>query len=370
MTTGDNLKVEVFRHPNNLPEDAAAFLSEGEQISVQFGASWYRNLVDTVFPAHEGVCLYLLRRAGRPVAALPLLVHKAGLGSRVEALANYYTAVYAPVLAPDLETGELAVLLRAVRRQHRGLASLTLSPMDPESPAYAQMRNAMGVAGLKPFAFYCFGNWYEPVRADWQAYLMARKATLRNTIKRLGARFVQDGGTLELIKPGQGDVERALQAYERVYASSWKTAEPYPGFVQGLVRTCADRGWLRMGVAWLKDEPIAAQIWIVANGKADIYKVAYDEQHKVYSPGTLVTALLMQDAIEHNAAKEIDYLIGDDSYKKNWMSERRERWGLVAYNPRSLGGQLGWARESLGRRLKPWLAKWKAHKAQSAPPAK
>ncbi len=99
-------------------------------------------------------------------------------------------------------------------------------------------------------------------------------------------------------------------------------------------------------------EPIAAQLWIVAHGRAEIYKLAYDENFKQYSPGTLVTAMLMQHVFEQDKVREVDYLIGDDPYKTTWMSQRRERWGIVAYNPRTLLGLLGLGLELAGRALK------------------
>ena len=95
------------------------------------------------------------------------------------------------------------------------------------------------------------------------------------------------------------------------YAASWKTPEASTLFVPGLIRSCAHRGWLRLGIARLGDLPIAAQIWIVANGKADIYKLAYDERHKNYAAGTILSALLMQHAIDKDKVSEVDYLIGD-----------------------------------------------------------
>jgi CelD/BcsL family acetyltransferase involved in cellulose biosynthesis len=124
----------------------------------------------------------------------------------------------------------------------------------------------------------------------------------------------------------------------------------------GLITRAAERGWLRLGIVWLKAEPVAAQVWIVANGKADIYKLAYDEAFKDYSPGTVLTARLMQHVIECDAVSEVDYLVGDDAYKKDWMSDRRERWGIVAYNPTTVVGAMGALREALGRLLKRvWL---------------
>jgi CelD/BcsL family acetyltransferase involved in cellulose biosynthesis len=66
----------------------------------------------------------------------------------------------------------------------------------------------------------------------------------------------------------------------------------------------------------------------------------------------LLTALLMEHVIEVDKVAEVDYLIGDDPYKKTWMSHRRERWGVIAYNPRSLAGLAGWTREALARLVK------------------
>ena len=74
------------------------------------------------------------------------------------------------------------------------------------------------------------------------------------------------------------------------------------------------------------------------------------------APGTLLTALLMEQAIDLDKVREIDYLIGDDTYKAAWMSQRRERFGLVAYDPLTLRGLAGLARQAVGeawRRLRP-----------------
>ena len=111
----------------------------------------------------------------------------------------------------------------------------------------------------------------------------------------------------------------------------------------------------------IRDRPIAAQIWIVSNGKANIYKLAYDENFKAYAPGTLLTALLMAQAIDVDKVQKIDYLIGDDPYKAAWMSQRNERWGIVAHNARTVKGILGLAREMVGRC-------WKQLKVQTLSP--
>ena len=126
----------------------------------------------------------------------------------------------------------------------------------------------------------------------------------------------------------------------------------WTSFVPGLIRCCAQQGWLRLGVVWLQEQPVAAQLWIVAHGKAAIYKLAYDEAFKALGSGTVLTARLMRQVLEHDGVAEVDYLMGDDAYKRSWMSHRRERRGLVAHNPRTLRGLTGAARETLARLLR------------------
>ena len=348
--------VEVFHHPDQMPADVQALFAEASNDYMEFGAVWFRNLVDTVFSQHAGVRIYVVRSDGQPVVALAVLVQRGMLANRAEALGNYYTALYSPAVSSDSTVADMVLLLQALQQDHAPLISMRFSPMDPQSLAYKLLRDALKSAGLSPFEFFCFGNWYLPVKGNWEAYLMERTGTLRSTIKRMTKKFQADGGRLEIISQ-LPEVERALQAYEQVYAASWKNSEPFPNFVQGLVRTSAEQGWLRIGVAWLENKPIAAQIWIVANGKSSIYKVAYDENYKAYTPGTLLTALLMQNSFEIDQVTKVDYLIGDDPYKKTWMTERQERWGIVAYNPRTIGGAFLLAKEVAGRKMKPWLAK-------------
>ena len=350
--------ISVFRRPGELPVDVQRLFEEAEHEDMEFGLTWYRNLVDSVYKANDGVHIYVLSREGRAVAAFPILAQRNGRWQRVQALSNYYTAIYSPVVAPGTAARDLMFLITEIRRAHASLESLKFSPMDPQSASYRILLEALKMAGMLPFEFFCFGNWFLKVSDGWPDYLKRRDGILRSTIKRMGKKFSVDGGTLELVHGG-AELERGIQAYERVYAASWKIAEPFPGFMPGLIRACAQRGWLRLGVAWLKGEPVAAQIWIVAGQKANIYKLAYHEGFKAYAPGTLLTAMLMQHVMEQDRVVEVDYLIGDDVYKKSWMSDRRERWGLIAYNPRSIAGLLGLGRELAGRALKFVKAKFK-----------
>src|SRR5260370_38134266 len=111
-------------------------------------------------------------------------------------------------------------------------------------------------------------------------------------------------------------------------------------------------GWLRLGVAYTGARPAAAQVWSVNNGTASIYKIAYDQKFKELSVGSYLTMHLMERAIDVDKVREIDYLSGDDRYKSDWMSHRREHWGILAMNPRTLLAALAVIRHVGGRAAK------------------
>lgn len=357
------LTVDVHSSASELPADVQGLLARHEEVTLQFGLAWWRNLETQVFASHPGRRYFVLRVDGVAAAVLPLLLSGNALHRRGQALGNYYTCLYEPALAAGVDAATLSHLFSAATRHQGAMHSLTLAPMNPDGDTFATVERALALAGFGCERYFCFGNWYLQAPASWADYLAGREGKLRSTIKRMKQRLATDEGHVEIIAD-TANLERGIAAYEAVYANSWKVPEPSPGFMPGLMRLCAERGAMRLGLVWLKGQPIAAQFWIVAHGRAEIYKVAYDENFKSHSPGTVLTAHLLQHVLEEDRVLEVDYLIGDDSYKKNWMSHRRERWGLVAYNrrsPISLAMLLG---ARLKKLAKPWALRVKAVMAE------
>ena len=74
----------------------------------------------------------------------------------------------------------------------------------------------------------------------------------------------------------------------------------------------------------------------------------------------MLTAKLMEHVMQSDVVHEVDYLIGDDAYKKIWMSDRRERFGVVAYNAWTVAGALGAIVEFTGRQAKACMRRARA----------
>ena len=84
--------------------------------------------------------------------------------------------------------------------------------------------------------------------------------------------------------------------------------------------------------------PAAAQIWLVQDGRATIFKLAHDPAFDRHSPGTLLTHWMLSRLHKRDAVRDIDFGRGDDAYKRLWLSSVRDRIGFIAANPKSLKG--------------------------------
>jgi hypothetical protein len=348
--------VQLLEDFEALPGDVAALLQRAGAVDFQAGLGWWTNFVRHVDLGSSTARLAVWRDdGGVPVAMLPLCLQR----GTVSALGNYYTTRWGPGwrdagLDVAARTEILAALLKGVLRTAAPVHTLRFIALQAGSADETALHAALRRCGCAVFPFHSFHNWQLPVSTDWPSYLATRDGRLRTTLSRMGKRFAARGGRLELLQGGPS-LEAGIAAYQRVYAASWKDPEPHPQFMPGLVRAAAASGQLRMGIAWLVDEPIAAQVWLQSGRRADIYKLAHDERHKDLSPGSLLTQLLMRQALEVDHVECVDYLSGDDAYKRLWMSEVHERRGLVAYPLNSMAGLAGAAKATLGdalRRLK------------------
>lgn len=130
-----------------------------------------------------------------------------------------------------------------------------------------------------------------------------------------------------------------MSDYYAAYSASWKANEQYSGLVDGMVDGFSKPGWSRLAILYIQGRPAAAQLWFVLHRKASIFRLAYDETWRQYSPGSILTSYLMEYVIETDQVEEIDFLTGNETYKQDWMSERRERWALSCMKIREPTGK-------------------------------
>ena len=322
------------------------------------GAAWTLHFIEQVA---EDSWTFVIPEDRVGGLSLMLLYTEPTTSYRLSAVANYYASLYSPLISSiDGPAERGPVLARLVGQLHDfrpRFAVMNWSPLDRDTGDTANLRRVLSASGWYVRQYDCFGNWYLPCAGiSFDDYMKGRDSKLRNTWLRKRKKFeraASGDARLEIVVD-PAEVPRAMDAYERVYAKSWKKPEPYGNFVRQWAHICARNNWLRLGVAWLGDLPIAAQFWFTMHGRASIFKLAYDEEYSQLSAGTVLSAHMFSHALDLDQVLEIDYLTGDDAYKQSWMTQRRQRTGILACNPKTPRGLLIGAQELAGEITQRW----------------
>ena len=316
----------------------AALLSAPAALAPFDRLEWWQGLADHCDLAP----LLAVAREGEEAAVLPLRKSTAGL----EALANWYTFRFRPILT----AGASAALLDGLSRDlARRTSRLVLSGLPDEDPATQRLAAALRRTGWTVWLEPCDTNHVLALEGrSFADYLAARPGPLRTTLKR-------KRGKVQAMVIDSFDAE-AWAAFEAIYAASWKPAEGSPAFLRALAEAEGAAGRLRFGMAFVDGQPVAAQFWTVEGGTAFIHKLAHRPDAASLSPGTVLSAALFEHVIDRDGVDMVDFGTGDDGYKRDWMEQVRTRHRLTALRP---GAPTNWP--SLAQRAIARLAGKGAH---------
>ncbi len=340
----------VYRNPDfrRLPEGLASVFEAAARRSFFALPGWYDLMARHGVSAATETRLYSDERPGS-AAALALQVVAGPGGRRLASLTNAYSVEHGILAAPaDIATG-LGAILGEILGERPRWDVIALDELDARDPCYDAAVSALRRAGLFVECRFHSGTWYEETAGmSFADYLAGRPSALRNTWRRKRRRLEAGDQLKTAFYAGPAGIERAIADYQAIYARSWKPAEAFPDFIPALIRLAAGEGALRLGIASLDGVPAAVQFWIVWHGRAVIYKLAHDTRFDEFSLGTLLTMELIERVLADDRPYEINFGRGDDPYKQSWLPKRRERWGIVAANPRTrLGLGFGLKREAV-----------------------
>ncbi len=366
LSLGAAFTVELHRGLESL-QNATRGGADSESPDVFSTRAWFETLSRFgIEPSTEVLLASVTRRDGGPEVYLPLQFKRSSpsavFGGATESLSNYYSSLYAPI-GPDTayDAEAFVAVFRRLSASGVNCNVVDLHPLDADGAFHRGARAALTQLGYWTDSYFCFGNWYLEVGGrSFEPYLQSLPSRLRNTIRRSRKKLDLSGPwAFELHTDAGPELDRAISDFQAIYAQSWKQPEPFPAFVGALCNMAARLGWLRLGVLSVAGKPAAAQIWLHRQGRSLIFKLAHDEQFKHLSAGSVLMAELMRHSIDNDKAIEVDFLTGDDSYKADWMSHRRERVGLLGFRRASPQGMASALRHFAGR----W---WRAHVSKAA----
>lgn len=329
-----SVSVEWLDDWDAVAADAAGALDRARQPRLFDRLDWYR-LTQAHLPS-DSRPITLRARAGAASAWLFLTTN----GKTATPLTSWYSLGGGPVLDGPVDDALLIALFRAAGRRFGRIA---LHPLDAEQEA--RLRPLLRKAGWRGFTSPASTNWTIDVAGmDFAAYWAGRPAKLRNTVQRR-----------ERSHPLKIRIHRAFDAtawdaWRSVYEASWKPAEGSWPFLRALAEQEGTAGTLRLGIAEDMDgRVIAGQFWLVENRVATIHKLAHREDAKAGSPGSILSRDLFRAAIDEDHVERIDFGLGVEPYKAEWMDVPRPIFRIDAYRLASPVGAIGMAREVASR---------------------
>lgn len=254
----------------------------------------------------------------------------------LQAMSNFYTQDYALIsVSNEISNSEIMSHIFSYMKDEKP----KWNKIDLKFVMKSFVDNSHILTALRNNSFYAenyfmYQNWYLSLEnRDFEQYYSERPSKLKNTIKRKEKKLAKEYGyEIKIFTQLGNDLDQAIQEYTNIYNKSWKNPEPFQAFTPELIKCAAELGILRLGVIYVEGNAAAAQIWITTKVKTLIYKLACDERYGKLSAGSILSRELFRVAIDEDKVKEIDYGVGSEPYKRDWMESVRELHGICALN--------------------------------------
>ena len=362
------IKIHVYEDFQSIPESVQALWQHG---GGQHGGQYELNLdFDSSYEWYRELLKYALKPGASPViitaeendslVILPLQIYYRDGKKHLGALTTVYSHNFTPIVFSENSfNDELIIHCIDYAIQNYQPMIIDIEPIDRDS----LFTNAL-IEGIQRSmltdTYFRFGNWLHHEIESFAHYKGSLQTQLKNTVERRQKKLDKNHVWEFKLYTKINEIEPAYQEYKYLYKLRWKKDEGNSDFIDAIVLDLAEKEQLRLGILYIDNNPAAAQIWINTNKTAAIFKLAYDEGYKKYSPGTLLTHKMAEYSIEQDKVTKLDFLSGDDYYKRQWMSERGEKWGIIAFNHRTAYGIFAATRHYCGkiaRRLKAFPSK-------------
>ncbi len=345
------MAIQIYPSLSDLPARDRDMLSYGVHKNLFCSIEWFQCLVENALPEGHSVRLYVAEKDSLADEKCFLFCFCDIKSRRLSSMSNFYTMEFGPIFTGGDRTRLLSDILCTIARERPRWHRIDFRLLPETEVCLASLQHALKQAGFATNRFVQYENYHTTIAgSSFDDYYAQRPSRLRNTIKRKAKRLDKQRGYHVRICPSCD--EELLQDFMAVYARSWKDEERYPDFIPGLCQLAGSLSLLRLGVLYVGDQPAAGQIWLLSDHKAIIYKLAYTADFNSFSVGSILTRDIAKYVIEKDGIEEIDYGIGGEAYKKDWMDQKRNLVAIEAFNRRTIPGLLLAAKQRVGQVLK------------------
>lgn len=260
---------------------------------------------------------------------------------QLQSMSNYYSPYFDLLSDKKLSSKFFEKFFQDIKFHITKYDAINIYPCTVDT--IQNFSNALKQLGFHTHIYTQTTNWYHPNITSLSDFWDKRPSRLKSTIQRKKEKTIATGQYhIEIFHQGsKAQLISYLIDYHHCYRNSWKNTEPNPAFIDAVAELAWQQGKLRLGIMYHKNIPVAGQIWFCEGMSANIFKLAHDKNYTKHSVGTLLTAELVNYVISQDNISYLDFLTGDDDYKKDWMTHKRPLYGLQASNLSTMRGVCG-----------------------------
>lgn len=278
---------------------------------------WQKAVFETLGKA-DRLRLLAVWQGARLVAVLPMHMRDDGL---LETLAPGVTDYLDPLILPGMEREAWQVLLKLLARlrAHRW-KNVTLHNVREDSPTRAILTELAGAEGFdieSRIAEHCPALALPPT---WEEYLATLDGHERKETRRKINKVMSKGnGRVVRCSGDAAEIGTTLgHAFGLMEQAPGEKGEAVKKVLRPLLEKAAPpliaSGRLWLTTLCVNDEPAAVTLQFPHAGGPMLYNCGYDNAKREWSPGVVLTALIIQQAIE-SGATTFDLLRGEEAYK-------------------------------------------------------
>jgi len=329
--------IEGFR---NLRDTWNSLAKSSESYTPWLSYDWF-NLCLKYFLGANKLLLLVLHKEDKIRAIAPFVVKNEtykGIiqAKKIEFLGNLHSPIRNFLLGDSSKEGKASIIrniFHYIRDEYREWDILELDRIPEEDGVYGIFNDIISQLGLNFRIYFSAGDWYlDEINYSFSQYFENLPKKIQKDVQYCRRRLGKMGNLRFQIESDSNSLDHYLDLYDKVREKSWKAPEKDKAFIREFTKLVAEHGWLRLAFLQYNDIPIACQKWIVCNQIAYIWDVVHDEEYGKHSPGKILSADVSQYVFDHDRVTEVDFMTGDEAYKKDWTPKRRERKGITIFN--------------------------------------
>ena len=194
------------------------------------------------------------------------------------------------------------------------------------------------------------------LRTGYDDYVRSLSKSLRYDVRRLD-KPPFSSGEASIVSSTPETVQRDLDVLFDLHARRWRrrwqpgafTAR-HQAFHREWANLAAASGRLRLSTLLLGGQPVGAIYCMSLGGSTYYYQAGVDPAHRSISPGTLLIASAVKNAVEEEHTR-FDFLRGDEAYKRRWNPQTEYTNFRIVMAPRGFGGSVAARWQVIGNRI-------------------